>query len=181
MTPTLLVWNNIRPKLEVELANERERRDRAAYDERVNNRLDQLVAHFVAFFAQPIFATDLPLFPNARDARDLPIMLALARADDAEGDVSEDDFLEITDQVVEEVERYKVRAKRAAVRYLQHAFGRQIRRVVVLPARSRVSDVASDSGIEMASDDESGIETNVAAQQGQPSDNDDDAMTWPVR
>ena len=117
-----LVWNNLLPKLEELITAERDRRTKAAYRTRVDERLGQIVQRFEAFFSDPIFVTDLPLFPTPRDVRDLPSVRELAQKDDAEGDIYEDDFLAITDQVLIDIDAYKLAAKHFAIRELPRCY-----------------------------------------------------------
>ena len=106
------------PKLEELLIAERDRRAQIAYETRVEERLDQIVQHFEAFFSDPIFVTDLPMFPTPRDVRDLPSVLNLAHGGDIQDDISEDDFLAITDEVLVDIDAYKLSAKFTAIEKL---------------------------------------------------------------
>lgn len=107
-------WKYLRPKLKALIQEEKERRVRAAFDDRVTHRMGQIAGFFDNFFV------DIPdeqrcLLPNEFDACHLPSLLALAQQNDAQGDVAEADFLALTTQVRQEVDAYKSRAREIAV------------------------------------------------------------------
>lgn len=63
------------------------------------------------------------LLPNLYNAQRLPSIAALAREDDAEGDVSRADFDALTPQILQEIETYKVEAKATAAAVLHECAG----------------------------------------------------------
>ncbi|PIL34396.1 hypothetical protein GSI_03171 [Ganoderma sinense ZZ0214-1] len=106
------IWNNIRPKLEELLTFEKERRAQQAIADHVNHRLDVLVEWFEDYVQEHFTDDERGLMPNRHDARELPSLVALALADDAQGDVSREAFLAATEQMLADAEAYKTRAKR---------------------------------------------------------------------
>ncbi|KAI0660261.1 hypothetical protein C8Q70DRAFT_913949 [Cubamyces menziesii] len=122
------VWNNLRPKLEEFLRQEKERTRRNALDIRARPRREQIVKYYEDF-VQGLPHTERGMMPNAADACRLPCLVELAEKNDANGDVSADEFLALTDEVMQEAEQYKVRAKetvyRIMVNELDHYPGRK--------------------------------------------------------
>ncbi|KAM5540099.1 hypothetical protein V8D89_006239 [Ganoderma adspersum] len=106
------IWNNIRPKLEEQLAIEKERRAQEAVADRVDARLDLLVQWYDDYVKENFTDAERGLMPNRRNARELPTLLSLALADDAQGAPSREAFLAATEQMLADTDAYKTRAKR---------------------------------------------------------------------
>ncbi len=113
-----VVWINLLPKLEPLLQKEKERKTREAYHGRVERRLEQLSSYY-AEWVKDITEDERRLMPNTRDGARLPCLLALAQANDAKGDLSLEDFLPLSGQVLIEAKAYLTRAKEIAVMMLQ--------------------------------------------------------------
>ncbi|KAM5540102.1 hypothetical protein V8D89_006242 [Ganoderma adspersum] len=106
------IWNDLLPELEEQLALENERRAQEAFEERVNDRLDLIVTWYDEYIEENLSDAELNLMPNVFDARRLPSLVALAQSDDAQGDLSREAFLELTEDVLADAEKYKRRAQR---------------------------------------------------------------------
>ena len=106
------VWNNIRPKLEELLAVEKERRAQEAFVVRVNERLDVIIQWYDDYIKNHLEDAERSLMPNHYDARKLPSLLSLAQADDAQGVISHEAFVALTEQMLTDADAYKTRAKR---------------------------------------------------------------------
>ncbi len=76
-------------------------------------RLHQISAFYKDFVTE-IPEAERALMPNLFNAHRLPSIAALARADDAQGDVARADFASLTSQLLEDVEAYKVEARATA-------------------------------------------------------------------
>ena len=107
-----IVWNNIRPKLEEQLATEKERRAQEAYEDRVSDRLDILVHWYDDYLMEHFTDAERGLMPNRYNARELPSLLSLAQVDDTKGIVSREAFVALTEQMLADADAYKARAKR---------------------------------------------------------------------
>lgn len=108
----LSVWRVLLPELKELLALEKDRRAQQAFEERVNDRLDCIIPWYERYLEENFADAELSLMPNLCDARELPSIVALARLNDAQGELAEAAFLELTDKVLADVEEYKMRAKR---------------------------------------------------------------------
>lgn len=104
------VWHNIQPKLEALLEEEKARRIKDAFEARVRVRLHQISAFYKDFVAETSEAKRA-LMPNLSNAHRLASISALARANDAEGEVVRADFVALGPQLLEDVEAYKVEAR----------------------------------------------------------------------
>ncbi|CDO73860.1 hypothetical protein BN946_scf185016.g17 [Trametes cinnabarina] len=116
-TLTERAWKTLRPKLE-EMIQERKREDYEWSIREDVNRRNKQIAGFYEEFIQSLSEAEQALMPGAHDACQLPCLASLARRNDAKGDVSLEEFQALTDQVLQEAEAYKVRAKEAAVKQL---------------------------------------------------------------
>ena len=122
------VWNNIRPKLEEQLALEKERRAQDAVADRVDARLDVLVEWYDDYVQEHFADAERGLMPNRRNARELPTLLSLALADDVQGAPSREAFLAATEQMLADTEAYKTRAKRDLADVLcKHPMGKDFK------------------------------------------------------
>ncbi|KAM5540097.1 hypothetical protein V8D89_006237 [Ganoderma adspersum] len=106
------IWNNIRPKLEELLAVEKEHRAQEAFVVRVNERLDVIIQWYDDYIKDHLEDAERSLMPNHYDARKLPSLLSLAQADDAQGVISHEAFVALTEQMLTDADAYKTRAKR---------------------------------------------------------------------
>lgn len=113
-----VVWINLLPKLEPLLQEEKARKTLEAYHERVQQRLEQLSGYYNEW-VKDIPEDERGLMPNTHDGARLPCLLALAQADDAQGDLSLEDFLPLSGQVLIEAKVYLTHAKEIAVMMLQ--------------------------------------------------------------
>ncbi len=107
------VWNNIRAKLEEQLAVEKERRVQGAFQARVDNRLAVIMEWYDDYLEERLTDAERSLMPNHYNARLLPSLLSLAQANDAQGSVQRKAFLALTKRMLADAEVYKTRAKRA--------------------------------------------------------------------
>lgn len=107
------VWHNIQPKLEALLEEEKARRMKDAFEARVRVRLHQISVFYKDFVAKMPEA-ERALMPNLLNAHRLASIAALARANDAQGDVARADFAALGLQLREDVEAYKVEARATA-------------------------------------------------------------------
>ena len=112
MTLSYPVWNNLLPKLEEQLALEQDRRTQEAFDERVDDRLDLIVLWYDEYVDENLPESERSPMSNLCDARELPSLFALAQSNDAQGELSHEAFLALTDQVLADAEEHKARAKR---------------------------------------------------------------------
>ncbi|KAM5540116.1 hypothetical protein V8D89_006256, partial [Ganoderma adspersum] len=109
------IWNNLLPKLEELLSLEQYRRTQEAFEERVDDRLDLIVLWYDEYIEENLTDSERRLMPNLCDARELPNLLALAQSNDAQGELSRDAFLALTEGVLADTEEYKARTKRELV------------------------------------------------------------------
>ncbi|KAI1789087.1 hypothetical protein LXA43DRAFT_1096656 [Ganoderma leucocontextum] len=109
------IWNNIRPKLEEQIAIEKDRRIRQAFQQRVDNRLDVIVQWYDNYVKEHFTDAERSLMPNVCDARELPSLHGLALENDAQGALLHSTFLTLTERMLTDVEAYKTSAKRALV------------------------------------------------------------------
>lgn len=107
------VWHNIQPKLEELLEEEKARRIKDAFEVRVRVRLHQISVFYNDFVAEMPEA-ERALMPNLLHAHRLASIAALARQDDAQGEVARADFAALGPQLLEDVEAYKVEARATA-------------------------------------------------------------------
>ncbi|KAM5540120.1 hypothetical protein V8D89_006260 [Ganoderma adspersum] len=114
------IWNNIRPKLEEQIALEKERRIEQDFQDRVDERLDVILQWYEEYLEEHYTAAERGLFPSMCDARELPSLVALAQANDARDIIPRSAFLARIEQVLADVEEYKTRAKRALVDLLRN-------------------------------------------------------------
>ncbi len=105
-------WNNIRPKLEEQLAIERERRLQKEFEERADARLDVLAKWYEEDLFQNLTDPEIDLMPNRCDARELPTLRDFALADDARDRLSRRDFRMFAEDMLSEADAYKARAQR---------------------------------------------------------------------
>ncbi|EIW52704.1 uncharacterized protein TRAVEDRAFT_53145 [Trametes versicolor FP-101664 SS1] len=115
------IWINIKPKLEALIQEEKESRILADFEERVEERLDQISGYYEDFVAG-LPEADRMLLPNLIDVHGLPSIDALARENEAQGDVAQEDFQALTAQVLQEAEAYAAEAKAIAVKALIQSF-----------------------------------------------------------
>lgn len=115
-----IVWHNIQHKLEALLEEEKARRIKDAFEARVRVRLQQISVFYKDFVAETPEAERV-LMPNLFNANRLASIAALARADDAQGEVARADFAALGPQLLEDVEAYKVEA-RATAAALMHQY-----------------------------------------------------------
>ncbi|KAI1789090.1 hypothetical protein LXA43DRAFT_595501 [Ganoderma leucocontextum] len=114
------IWNNVRPKLEEQLAIEKDRRTQEAFEDRVDDRLEVIVQWYDEYIEENLTDIERSLMPNLCDARELPSLVALAQTNDAQGDVPREAFLALTEQMLADAEGYKARAKRELADVLCH-------------------------------------------------------------
>lgn len=105
------------------LQEEKKRRTEAAYAFRLEARLNQISAFYNEVILQPMSAAQRALMPNLFNFHRLPSIAALARQNDAQGDVTRDEFFALMPQILQEVEVYKTEAKAAALSVLHRALG----------------------------------------------------------
>lgn len=117
------VWNNIKAKIIAMLQDEKERRTEAAYASRLEARLNQIAAYYNEAIIEPMASVQRALMPNLFNCHRLPSIAALARQNDAQGDVTRDKFLALTPQILQEIDVYKTEAKAAALAVLHRALG----------------------------------------------------------
>ncbi|KAI0660266.1 hypothetical protein C8Q70DRAFT_1053475 [Cubamyces menziesii] len=99
------VWKNIRPKLKALIVEKRDREANAAFNQRAEARMAQIVLYYLDF-VQQLPESRRGMMPNAIDCARLPTLVNLSRRDDAHGDVSHRDFLALADQVLQDAEAY---------------------------------------------------------------------------
>ncbi|KAI0739374.1 hypothetical protein C8Q80DRAFT_1123827 [Daedaleopsis nitida] len=97
-----VLWNNIRPKLETQIA--------LARDRRIEEQLI-ILDFFYKYLEENIPEKDRGLLPNNHDFCNLPSIAALALLDDAQGDVAATDSAAVTERMLVDITAYKKRAK----------------------------------------------------------------------
>ena len=103
----LTVWANLRPKLEVLLAEEKQRRINVRYAKRREKRRKQIGRYYEAFLAHEFTAAERVLMPNTYTAVRLPVLEALAEKDNANGPVPRQDFYAVRPELRAQAEEYK--------------------------------------------------------------------------
>lgn len=117
----IVVWHNVKPKLEALIQEEKEDRIQEEIEERVEERLVQISEYYEDFVAG-LPEADRTLLPNLVDVHGLPSIDTLARENEAQGYVAQEDFLALTAQVLREAEAYATEAKAIAVKALTQSF-----------------------------------------------------------
>lgn len=112
------VWNNLRPKLEEQLAIGREREIEDERNERARVRLDTLVEFYNEYLQENMSEDERALMPNAFHFGRLPTIDALLSRPDAHGEPSREDFDASIAQALVEAEQYKKDAKVAILKRL---------------------------------------------------------------
>ncbi|OSC98615.1 hypothetical protein PYCCODRAFT_1417511 [Trametes coccinea BRFM310] len=116
-TLTDRTWNTLRPKLENLIQERKNARYELSIRKDVERRTEQ-IATLYEELVKTLPEDDQRLMPNAYDACQLPCLVALARKNDAKGDVSPADFQLLRDQLMRDAEAYKSRAKETAVKQI---------------------------------------------------------------
>ncbi len=106
------VWNNLLPDLEEQLALGKDRRIQEVFEGRVSDRLDLIVYWYNEYVEENLADAEFSLTPNLLDACGLSSLVALAQSNNAEGELSREALLALTEQLVADVERYKTCAQR---------------------------------------------------------------------
>ncbi|KAI0631515.1 hypothetical protein C8Q77DRAFT_141956 [Trametes polyzona] len=88
-----------------------------AYNNRVHQRSKQLSGRYVDW-VQDISEQERALMPNPCDGALLPCLYDLARCNDAQGDITHEDFLALAGQVLVQARAYAARARATAVQML---------------------------------------------------------------
>ena len=83
------------------------------FQNRVDDRLDVLVSWYEEHLKEHFTDAERSLMPNFCDARELPSLLTLARANDARGLLPRSAFLAVTEEMLADIEEYKARSQRA--------------------------------------------------------------------
>ena len=118
-----VVWSNIRPKLEELIEEERERQRKAAFKARVAKRHTQIYKLYEEFLKENLPDERHPMTPNVVDIRCLPCLHHLSRKDNAEGEVTREEFLAVTDDLLEELDVYENVVRKIAINTLSAAYG----------------------------------------------------------
>ncbi|KAI9058976.1 hypothetical protein FKP32DRAFT_1580835 [Trametes sanguinea] len=113
-------WNTLRPKLEGLIQERRREKYEFSIRKDVERRKEQ-IATFYEEMVRTLSEEDQRLMPGAFDACQLPCLVALARRDDAKGDVLLEDLQPLAEQVIREAEVYKDGAKESAVEQIMDA------------------------------------------------------------
>ncbi|KAH9895856.1 hypothetical protein C8Q73DRAFT_689792 [Cubamyces lactineus] len=111
------IWNNVQPKLLALIHQEAERRTHEEFQARVKLRLHS-IAGYVDVVTKQMPESERELLPNTYDLHHLPLLLALAKKDDAQGDVAIADVLALVAELPSELALYKTRAQDLAVKIL---------------------------------------------------------------
>ncbi|KAI0684349.1 hypothetical protein C8Q76DRAFT_762346 [Earliella scabrosa] len=103
------IWKNIRPKLEILLAQEKD--DRAAAREgRLRIRHEEIRVLYDAFVSERFPEDEQCFFPNRCDISSLPSIKELAQTNDARATITMDLFATIEDRLLSDIQQHAVQA-----------------------------------------------------------------------
>ena len=104
----MTVWKNIRPKLEILLAQEKD--DRAvARERRLRIRHEEIRVLYDAFVSERFPEDERCFFPNRCDISSLPSIKELAQTNDARATITMDLFATIEDRLLSDIQQHACR------------------------------------------------------------------------
>ncbi|KAI0755804.1 hypothetical protein C8Q74DRAFT_1452363 [Fomes fomentarius] len=113
------IWTNLRPKLEAQIAVERQRQIVNERVERAFNRLCDMIELFEGYIEENMPEEERTLMPNWVDFAKLPSVQALMHRDDAQGNISTAEFTAAVPEMLRDIEQYKAHAKVAIVEHIR--------------------------------------------------------------
>ena len=91
----------------------------------MNKRFTRISKFYEEFLKGVLTDEERSMAPNAFDVRLLPSVRNLARRDDAQGELTQEDFLAITDDMLDELNAYQASAREVAIKAIRDQYSKE--------------------------------------------------------